>query len=81
MTALFKNCVLKSDSYQFFIKNVGKSNRLVYTSTNCILTGFIVPGGGGKGGTLIFSSYVGLGPASLVHPKKNQEFQAPQKNI
>ena len=27
------------------------------------------PGGGG-GGTLIFSSYVGSGPASLIHPKK-----------
>ena len=33
------------------------------------------------GGTLIFSSYVGSGPASAVHPKKYQEFQAPQKNI
>ena len=34
-----------------------------------------------RGGTLIFSSYVGSDPASTVHPKKNQEFQAPQKNI
>ena len=31
-----------------------------------------------QGGTLIFSSYVGSGPASTVR-KKNQEFQAPQK--
>ena len=31
------------------------------------------------GGTLIFSSYLGLGPASTVHPKKYQEFQVPQK--
>ena len=37
---------------------------------------------GSQGGTLIFSSYVGSGPASTVHPppqKKYQEFQAPQK--
>ena len=38
------------------------------------------PGGGG-GGTLIFSAYVGSDPASTVHPKKYQKFQAPQKNI
>ena len=38
-------------------------------------------GGGGGGGTLNFSSYVGLGPASALHPKKYQEFQAPPKNI
>ena len=31
-----------------------------------------------QGGTLIFSSYIGSGPASTVHPKK-MEFQAPQK--
>ena len=37
-------------------------------------------GGGGAEGTLIFSSNVGSGPASTVHPpKKYQEFQAPQK--
>ena len=34
----------------------------------------------GVGGTLNFSSYVGSGPASTVHPKKYQEFQAPQIN-
>ena len=35
-----------------------------------------------KGGTLIFSTYLGSGQASTVHRKKNyQEFQAPQKNI
>ena len=38
-----------------------------------------IPGGGG--GTLTFSAYVGLDPASTVHPKKYKEFQAPQKNI
>ena len=32
-----------------------------------------------KGGTLIFTAYVGSDPASTVHPKKYQEFQAPQK--
>ena len=31
--------------------------------------------------TLNFSSYLGSGPASTVHPKKYQEFQAPPKNI
>ena len=31
------------------------------------------------GGTLIFSSYVGSDPAFTVHPKKYQEYQAPQK--
>ena len=31
------------------------------------------------GGTLIFSTYAGSEPASTVHPKTNQEFQAPQK--
>ena len=30
----------------------------------------------GEPGTLIFSSFVGLDPASTVHPKKYQEFQA-----
>ena len=30
-----------------------------------------------KGGTLIFTAYVGSDPASTVHPKKYQEFQAP----
>ena len=34
-----------------------------------------------RGGTLIFSPYVGSGPASTVYPKKDQEFQAPQNNI
>ena len=38
-------------------------------------------GGGGYSHTLIFSSYVGSGPASTVHPKKYQEFQAPQKKF
>ena len=44
---------------------------------------FCLEGGGGfkprGGGTLIFSAYVGLDPASTVHPQKYQEFQAPQK--
>ena len=36
----------------------------------------------GGGGTLNFSSYVGSGPASTLHPpNKYQEFQAPQKYI
>ena len=37
--------------------------------------------GEGRGFTLIFSSYVGLGPASTVHTPKHQEFQAPQKYL
>ena len=36
-------------------------------------------GGGGGGAPLIFSSYVGTHPASIVHPTKYQEFQAPPK--
>ena len=35
-------------------------------------------GGGGEGGTLIFSSYVGSGPASTVHPKKIWNFKHPK---
>ena len=31
------------------------------------------------GGTLNFSSYVGSSPAFTLHPKKYQEFRAPQK--
>ena len=38
-------------------------------------------GGGGGGATLVFSSFVGSDPASTVHPKKYQVFQAPKKNI
>ena len=34
-----------------------------------------------QGDTLIVSAYVGSDPASTVHPKKYQEYQAPQKNI
>ena len=37
--------------------------------------------GGWGGGYSHFSSHVGSGPASTVHPKKYQEFQAPQINI
>ena len=32
-----------------------------------------------QGGTLNFSSYVGSDPAPTLHPKKYQEFLAPQK--
>ena len=38
-------------------------------------------GGGGGGGTLLFSSYIGSGPASTVHPPENQKFQAPKKYL
>ena len=38
-------------------------------------------GGGWYSHTLIFSSYVGSGPASTVHPKKYQEFQTPPKKL
>ena len=31
----------------------------------------LIPGGRGGGGTLIFFSYVGSGPASTFHPKKS----------
>ena len=37
---------------------------------------------GGGGGTLIFSSYVGSGPVSTVHPKINiRNFKHPQKYL
>ena len=32
-------------------------------------------------GTLIFSSYVGSGPASTVHPKKIKHFKHPKKYL
>ena len=36
--------------------------------------------GPGGGGTLMFSSYVGSGPASTVHPPKNiRNFKHPKK--
>ena len=35
---------------------------------------------GGGGGTL-FPAYEGSDPASTIHPKKYQEFQAPPKKI
>ena len=38
------------------------------------------PGGGG-GGALIFSAYVGSDPPSAKHPKKIFEILATQKNV
>ena len=47
---------------------------------NLVLLRRLRPQGRGEGGTLIFYSYAGSGPASTVHPqKKKQEFQAPPK--
>ena len=44
--------------------------------------GASTPRGGGGGGTLNFSAYVGSDPASTLHHKKKyQEFQTPKKNI
>ena len=40
---------------------------------------WIIQPQGGGGGTLIFSSYVGSGPASTVHPKKIFEILATPK--
>ena len=37
--------------------------------------------GGGGGGTLLFSSYVGSGPASTLHPKIISGISSTQKNI
>ena len=36
-------------------------------------------GGGPRGGTLIFSSYIGSGPASTLHPKKISEISSTPK--
>ena len=38
-------------------------------------------GVGGGGGTLVFSSYVDLGPASTIYAQKYREYQAPPKNV
>ena len=48
--------------------------------SNCWLT-FCRSWSGSQGGTHIFSSDVGSGPISTLHPKNFQEFQAPPKNI
>ena len=40
---------------------------------------FLLQTPGGGGGSLFFSSYIGSGQASTIHPQKYQEFQAPQK--
>ena len=48
----------------------------------CHITKVSIPGGGGWGCTLIFSSYVGSGPASTVHSPKNiRKFKHPRKSI
>ena len=36
-------------------------------------------GGGGGGGTLIFSAYLGSGPASTFNPKNIRNFKHPRK--
>ena len=43
--------------------------------------GVSCPEGGGGGGTLIFSSYVGSGQASTVHPEKISGISSTPKNI
>ena len=53
-------------------------------ASGCNLNTYSTPRG--SGGTLIFSSYEGSGPASTVHPpppkkKQYEEFQAPQNYI
>ena len=48
-------------------------------SQEAIGPGGCLCGGGGGGALSLFSPYVGSDPASTVHPKKYQEFQAPQK--
>ena len=53
----------------------------IIIKTRSEVKGTVTPGGGGGGGTLIFSAYVGSDPASALHPKKYQKFQAPKKNI
>ena len=49
----------------------------MYQSTTMAMSGRSVHP---KGGTLIFSSYVGLGPAATVY-KKYQEYQAPENYL
>ena len=55
---------------------------LYYIKTLIIEAGYQIPEGvGGGGGTLIFSSYVGSGPASTLHPKKKSGISSTPKNI
>ena len=56
----------------------GQALQSLYTMVAPIMQHRHVPGWGG-GGTIIFSAFIGSGPVSTVHPKKNQEFQAPKK--
>ena len=58
-----------------------KEEGKVQKSTHSNITPDPGPQGGGGVVLSFFSAYVGSGPASTVHPKKYQEFQAPQKNI
>ena len=52
----------------------GADEKYTLTVDGYLGTAGSIPGGGGGGGNLIFSTYVGSGPASTVHPKKCQEF-------
>ena len=72
---LFRVCFLKNQIQEILIINLSTSLCIM---DNLNLNEYV---GGGGGGTLIFSSYVGSRPASTVHPQKYQEFQAPPKNI
>ena len=71
-----------NDGWILFISHMGKIENkqphIILTSI-CDVIVMLHPQGGGGRVTLIFSSYVGWGPASTVHPQKYQEFQAPQK--
>ena len=44
-----------------------------------MVDGWVAQGRGRGGGALIFSLYVGSGPATTLHYQKYQEFQAPKK--
>ena len=79
--------IFRPNNAILFIKSLPDTTRyvqwtiqhLVYQTRSILRTNWAsTPGGGG---TPIFSSYVGSGPASTVHPQNYQEFQAPPKNI
>ena len=66
-------------------RQIPQLQRLAYTLDIFNISSCVDPkGGGGQprgGGTLFFSAYVGLDPASTVHPKKISGISSTQKKI
>ena len=73
-------CVLFSLHVNYLFFSLVAKQLIFFIAPMIFMFGHVPGGVGGGGGTLIFSSYVVSGPASALHPKTYQEFQAPQKN-